>query len=110
MAVDLEEGVLEQARSNARLNGLEDRVEFRQADMLTDPPAGRFEMVCANLYAQVLTDMAPWLVRTAQQVLVLSGIRDVEADGVAQAFAGNGATETTRDGDGEWTGLVFRTG
>ena len=43
----------------------------------------------------------------AGQRRVLSGIRAFELDGVAEAFAAQGAVELERDGDGEWGGLVL---
>ena len=56
------------------------------------------------------TECAPRIVRLAERRLVLSGIRETELDGVAEAYTAAGAAEIGRDGDGEWGGLVFATG
>jgi ribosomal protein L11 methyltransferase len=104
---DLDEVILGSARHHARRNGVAARIEFRVEDVREMAPTGRFDIVCANLYASVLFDGAPALVRATDEHLVVTGLRDAEADGVAAAFAGQGAREVARDGNGEWVGLLF---
>ncbi|HEY3311430.1 MAG TPA: peptide chain release factor N(5)-glutamine methyltransferase [Anaerolineales bacterium] len=49
-AVDISPAALEVARRNATLNGVAERIEFIQADLLPEVlPAARFDLVCANL-------------------------------------------------------------
>ncbi|MEC9487278.1 MAG: peptide chain release factor N(5)-glutamine methyltransferase [Prosthecochloris sp.] len=51
-AVDISEGALEVARSNARLHGVEDRVRFSRADLFSDElpvvNAGGYDLVISN--------------------------------------------------------------
>ena len=48
-AVDVSPDALALAGENARHLGLTDRVEFARSDLLTDAPAGPFDLVAANL-------------------------------------------------------------
>lgn len=108
VATDNDEQALDHARANARLNGISKRIRWIASDITADAPvAGRFDMVCANLYGALLAGAAPSLVRAAKKHLILSGIREQETDMVADAFLDLGAREIVRDGNGEWSGLVF---
>jgi len=107
VAFDSDEQALRQARINIRLNRLERRIRLLAGDVTRSLPSGRFDVVCANLYARLLVDAAPALAAAAARYLVLSGMREPEADEVADAFLALGARETARDGDGDWCGLVL---
>lgn len=101
---------LEQAVKNARLNRVGDRLRFRVQDITVEPPRGRFDLVCANILGPLLVEVAPAIARTAKRHLVLSGIREAELDGVADAYLRQGGREVARDGDGEWGGLLMQFG
>ena len=108
VATDNDEQALEHARANAKLNGMSKRIRWIVSDVTVDAlPAGRFDIVCANLYGTLLAGAAPSLVRAAKRRLILSGIRETETDMVADAFIAAAAREIVRDGNGEWSGLVF---
>jgi len=55
----------------------------------------------------LLAGAAQTLTRAAKKQLILSGIREQETDMVADAYLALGAREIVRDGNGEWSGLVF---
>lgn len=108
VATDNDRQALDHARANARLNRLSKRIRWVVSDITADAlPAGRFDIVSANLYGTLLAGAAPSLVRAAKRRLILSGILEQETDMVADAFLELGAREIVRDGDGEWSGLVF---
>lgn len=107
VAYDNDPQCLIHARANLRRNGLLGRVQLGVHDLLQDPPPGRFEVVCANVYGRVLLEAAPTLARCVQRHLVLSGLREHELDGVAEAYQALGGREIVRDGDGQWGGLVL---
>jgi ribosomal protein L11 methyltransferase len=108
VATDNDERALEHARANAKLNGMSKRIRWVVSDITADAlPTGGFDIVCANLYGTLLAGVAPALVRAAKKRLILSGIREQETDMVSDAFIEAGARETVRDGNGEWSGLVF---
>lgn len=107
-AFDCDPQAIRHARANARLNRIESRVRFSVRDLTrSGPPKRRFDLVCANVYSRLLTGHAADLANVARRFLVLSGIREAEVDTVANAYAALGMDEIVRDGDGEWTGLVF---
>jgi ribosomal protein L11 methylase PrmA len=98
---------VECAQENAVVNGVADQIAFRQHD-ITDGWAGEnYEIVCANIYSTLLIDNASTLLRIAGNYLMLTGIREMELDGVADTFVQLGAKEIVRDSDNEWGGLVF---
>ena len=107
VAYDNDPQCLIHARANLRRNGVLGRVKLGQHDLLQDPPPGRFDVVCANVYGRILMEAAPVLARCAKRYLVLSGLREHELDGVADAYQALGGREMVRDGDGQWGGLVM---
>jgi ribosomal protein L11 methyltransferase len=110
VAIENDDGVLPYTRKNLALNGVRDRVDLRSQDVRNGPLPGPADVVCANLFAGLLIDAASSLLQAARHRLILSGIRDVEADGVADTFQRLGGRELCRDGDGEWVGLMFGIG
>ena len=107
VAYDNDPQCLIHARANLRRNGVLGRVKLGQHDLLQDPPPGRFDVVCANVYGRILMEAAPVLARCAKRYLVLSGLREQELDGVADTYQALGGREMVRDGDGQWGGLVM---
>ncbi len=104
---DYDEGCVEQARENARLNGVGDRIEWMVHDLKWEWTGGAYDLVCANVFSSLLMDRAPDLWRMTARRLALSGMRESELDAVADAYLTLGAREHIRDGDGEWGALVF---
>ncbi len=84
------------------------RINFFQADVRepgwSSAPA---DVVCANILTSVLLDAAPLIKRAAKKRILLSGIREIEGDAVAETFVQLGCREVSRDGDGQWCGLVM---
>lgn len=108
VAVDSDPAALAEARVNAALNHLGGRVAWRETDITRTAPAGRFDVVCANLNSALLIGCAGRLLAAARGSLAVSGVLEAEADGVAEAYVSRGAREVMRDGDGQWAGMVFR--
>ena len=84
-----------------------DETEFFQHDITDGWPDAIYDIVCANIYASLLIDNAATLLRITGKYLLLTGIREVELDGVADTFVQLGGREVVRDCDGEWSGLVI---
>jgi len=107
-AFDYDPVCIEKCTENAKLNGVTGQINFFQQDVLdaswTAEPA---DLVCANIFTSVLIEAAPLIVRAAKKRIILSGIREMEADCVAAAFMRFGCREISRDGDGKWCGLVL---
>lgn len=108
IAFDYDPACLDQCKTNAARNGIKDRIHFFQADVLepgwNTKPA---DIVCANILTSVLLEAAPLIKRAAQKRILLSGIREIEADAVAETFIHLGCREVSRDGDGQWCGIVI---
>ncbi|MCB9761939.1 MAG: 50S ribosomal protein L11 methyltransferase [Alphaproteobacteria bacterium] len=70
VGVDIDPAAVESARENARLNNL--RADFSTTAL--HRLRGPFDLVVANLYAEVLADLAPELIRLTGRHLVLAGV------------------------------------
>ena len=107
-AFDYDPVCIDQCNQNAARNGVEGRINFFQADVLEPgwhiKPA---DVVCANILTSVLLEAAPLIKRATGKRMLLSGIREIEADAVADTFVQLGCREISRDGDGQWCGLVI---
>ena len=69
----------------------------------------QFDLVLANILARPLTEMAADIVRACRPggCLVLSGLLEIQADGVTAAYKAQGLPEPRRIIDGEWAALVW---
>lgn len=90
---------------NARINGVEQRVEWLPD--LESVVAGSYDLVMANILAPVLRAFAPRLVSATRQGghIVLSGLRTEQTDEVVGHFAG--CTETERTELEGWSAVTL---
>jgi ribosomal protein L11 methyltransferase len=107
LGVDFDPICVECSMENAEANGVADKTVFRQHDITDGWPDEKYDIVCANIYSTLLIDNAATLLRIAGKYLLLTGIREVELDGVADTFVRLGGREIVRDSDNEWGGLVM---
>jgi ribosomal protein L11 methyltransferase len=101
IGIDNDPEAVRASAENAARNGL--AVAFSETPVAEIP--GRFELVVANLFAEVLVSMAPELRRLTAGHLVLAGILAERAPKVEAAFAGMRLVE--RQPAGEWVSLVY---
>ncbi len=107
-AFDYDSVCIDQCNHNAIRNGVEGKINFFQANVLeSDWATEPADLVCANILTSVLLEAAPLIKRAAKKRILLSGIREIEADAVADTFIQLGCREISRDGDGHWCGLVI---
>jgi ribosomal protein L11 methyltransferase len=108
VAFDYDPECVDQCNANAVRNGVDGKIHFFQADVL-EPGwyAKPADVVCANILTSVLLEAAPLIQRATQRRMLLSGIREIEADAVADTFVQLGCREISRDGDGQWCGMVL---
>jgi ribosomal protein L11 methyltransferase len=106
---DRELASLETARANAEANGVEMSIEH--VDVREGPPPVAPSVV-ANLTGNLLKDCADQLTaaREAPARLVCSGMLGSEVDEVVAAFASTGLSESDRRIEGDWGGLLLRSG
>jgi ribosomal protein L11 methyltransferase len=107
VGADFDPLCVEQSILNAVANGVAEQTEFFQHDITDGWTGETYDIVCANIYASLLIDNAATLLRVTKNHLLLTGIREVELDGVADTFVRLGGREIVRDCDGEWSGLVI---
>ena len=104
VGVDTDPLAVKAARENAERNGV--AVEVGEGS--ADAARGRFDLVLANLVADVIVQVAAELrARMAEGgTLVCAGIVADKAEGVIAALAAQGLRVTGRDQDGDWVRLV----
>jgi ribosomal protein L11 methyltransferase len=107
LGVDFDPICVECSMENAQANGVAEQTSFRQHDITDGWPDEKYDIVCANIYSSLLIDNAATLLRIAGKYLMLTGIREVELDSVADIFVRLGGREIVRDCDSEWGGLVM---
>jgi ribosomal protein L11 methyltransferase len=107
LGVDFDPICVECSMENAAANGVAEQTSFRQHDITDGWPDEKYDIVCANIYSTLLIDNAATLLRVAGKYLLLTGIREMELDGVADTFVQLGGREIVRDSDNEWGGLVM---
>lgn len=101
-AVDMAPEAVEACRTNARINGVD-----LNAWLHDKPPAGRYDLVVANILANPLMDMAEPLSACVDAHLILSGLLKEQSEPVYQTYEKQGlhlAETLERDG---WTCLVL---
>jgi ribosomal protein L11 methyltransferase len=100
--IDVEPAAVKDAERNAQHNGV-------VAEFSTTPISGvqgRWDLVLANLHAELLVELADELLRVTGQYLVMAGIL---ADKRAQVQARFAELELLEEEtDGEWVSLVYR--
>jgi ribosomal protein L11 methyltransferase len=110
IGADFDPLCVEQSELNAAANGVSEQTEFFQHDITEGWPDEKYDIVCANIYSSLLIDNASTLLRIAGKYLLMTGIREMEVDGVADTFVRLGGREIVRDCSSEWAGLVIGIG
>lgn len=108
LGVDIDETAVRVARENAQMNQVADRTSFVCGD-LTQKVDGQYDIVCANIVADVILRLAPSLrpFLKPQGVFLASGIIEERAQEVIQALEDIGLTLLKRKDSGGWVALSF---
>lgn len=95
VGVDIDELAAKIARENAALNGVEDRLTTFVGD-LTDKVHGTYDVICANIVADVIIRLCPDIPQFLKPggVFITSGIIDTRKDEVIAAIEGVGIRVT----------------
>jgi len=104
-AVDVDPLAVRVARENVALNGVGDRVSVAESSV---PPPGAFDVVVANILADVILEMAPALrdALVSGGRLVASGIIDTRAEDVRAGLVRAGLTVDETLAEGEWIAIT----
>ena len=110
-ASDIDPVSIAVVRENAALNNVRgvhlvvaDGLSHR--DLVARAP---YDLVIANILAQPLIDMAPWIAASVARggTLMLAGLLDTQADAVTRAYRREGMRRMSASG-GEWPVVVMR--
>lgn len=107
--LDIDPLAVDNAVENRALNTIAPE-SFTVAEGSIGTVAGKqFDLVLANILARPLTEMAAEIVCACRTggCLVLSGLLEIQADGVTAAYRAQGLPEPRRIIDGEWAALVW---
>jgi ribosomal protein L11 methyltransferase len=103
-ACDTDETAIAIARENAELNGVAEQINFRVGSI--DETTASADLVCANLTADVITQILPSLVGVTCGKLILSGILETQVEMVQTSLHESGIDEVEITQDGEWISLI----
>lgn len=99
--VDVDPNALEEARENAKRNGLVVQFASTPIARLNEPA----DLVLANLHAEIMIPMAPDLVRLSKRRLLVCGVLADREERVRSAFPT--LTLAAREASGEWVQLSY---
>jgi ribosomal protein L11 methyltransferase len=104
-ACDTDAEAIAIAKENARANNVADFIEFHAGSLSATQASADF--VCANLTADVIALLLPDLIAATCGRLVLSGILDVQADGILDQLSQAASfSNPVVLRDGEWVAIV----
>ena len=108
-AVDNDPTACTVATANAAVNNVADQVHV-VSDL--GGVSGRFDLVVANLYADLLEDLAQHLTAllTSDGVLIVSGFLEADEHRVRGAYVARGLGVACRHAEAPWVTLRFRAG
>ena len=115
LAIDLDPVAVESAQVNVALNGVAERVEVRQGDLLTSIDGagewrGQADLVVANILADVIVLFVDDVMQALRPggLYVTSGIIAAKAAMVQAALVQAGFEMMEQTADGDWVALVAR--
>lgn len=104
-ACDTDEMALAIARENAAANGVSGQIDFWAGSI--EESTASADLVCANLTADVITQILPSIVGVTCGKLILSGILETQVEMVQASLHNNGIDDFELEQDGEWVALVI---
>lgn len=107
LGVDIDELAIANASRNCEINnihGLE--LAIGGIEMIN---GRKFDLILANILARPLIELAPAIAAALKPggALVLSGILDIQSEGVEAAYKAVGMRQAARMTDGEWRALIW---
>ena len=104
LAYDIDGDAIAIAQENARANGVEDQIKFRDGSI--DDSSASSDLVCANLTADVILAMLGTLLNVTCGKLILSGILETQVGSMLDALQTKGVSDVEITQDGEWVCCV----
>jgi len=105
---DIDPVAVRVARENAELNQVSDRVTFIEGDLLKAHTSGRYDLVVANIIADIIVKLIPDLHRVLKPGghFVASGIIDRRLEEVKELLSRHGMTILRVESEQEWRAVV----
>lgn len=103
-ACDTDAAAVAIARENAAANGVAEQINFRTGSV--DDSTASADLVCANLTADVISQLLPTLVSLSCGKLILSGILETQTEVVQSGLHASGIDDFEIAQDGEWVALI----
>ncbi len=109
VGVDIDAQSVKTAKENAQINHISDKTEFMVGD-LADKVSGKYNIVCANIVADVIIRLLPDVGQFMEQdgILIISGIIDIRKDDVLAAVNKNGFTVSEEHYKDNWCAFVLK--
>ena len=101
--IDIDARAISIAKANARLNKI-DKVDFRLGDLRRWKPGTRWDVVAANLYSELLTEILPNLKRS--NWLILSGVLRRQEDKLLRVLQRNNMAIVNVKRRGKWIAVL----
>ncbi len=107
--VDIDAQSVKTAKENAEINNISDKVKFEVGD-LTEVVSGKYDVICANIVADVIIRLLPDAKNFMNDngVLIISGIIDLRKDDVLKAVSENEFTVTDEKYKDNWCAFVLQ--
>jgi len=108
LAVDLDEEAVRIAKENVQINQLTEKIKVKEANVLEILKRETFDLILANLTADILLYLIPVAAKALQPggYLIASGILDTRWDEVREALLVHGFRIKDSLLDGEWMGFI----
>lgn len=108
LALDLDPIAVETAGKNVAANHVDNIVQVRRGSIEADAECNLFDLVCINILAEVISDLAPVLAPVLRSggILIASGILDYKAEEVVEALKAVGIAVSGRMQEEDWVALV----
>ena len=109
VGVDIDAQSVKTATENAEINNISNKAKFLVGD-LADKVDGKYEVICANIVADVIIRLLPDVHQfmTEDGVLIISGIIDIRKEDIFEAVRLNGFTVTEERYKDNWCAFVLK--
>lgn len=102
---DTDDDSITNARENAEMNGVADRIGFEVGPITEATP--RYNFVCANLTLDVIAPLLDMLLDKTGRMLILSGILGDQKEEILSELAARGINDAAVRHSGEWISVTI---
>lgn len=109
-ARDIDPIAVETAQKNVAASGLTEKIHVSRASIMLEPTPHRFDIVCANIFADTIAELSPALVQHLESrgVLIASGILVERAYLVENAMQAQSLDLVEKLQEEDWLVMVYR--